>query len=279
MKAITAFFDKILGEHTEALPSSPADEKNTDFADLLLCTALDLGEHMLKSGGEIHRIEDTIERVCRAYGARHVEVFTIPSLIVAAIRMPDGTYSSQTRRVYKSSNDLCRVERLNQISRKMCAELIPLKEVQEEITASKNHNPYPSWIRPIGPAFAAGGFAVFFGGDWLDGLAAAVIGIALMLIDRIKPHFMNQMSHVAIKSLVAGIIALLFIKMGFGHNTDKIMIGTIMLLIPGLALGNSLRDLLCGDIIAGTLQLVQSLLLAIMIAFGFGIALLLLGGI
>ena len=63
MKAITAFFDKILGEHTEALPSSPADEKNTDFADLLLCTALDLGEHMLKSGGEIHRIEDTIERV------------------------------------------------------------------------------------------------------------------------------------------------------------------------------------------------------------------------
>ncbi len=260
-------------------PVNIHDEKTTDYADLLLCTALDIGENMLKSGGEIHRVEDTIERICRAYGARHVEVFTITSLIVAAVRMPDGTYSSQIRRVYHSSNNLCRLEKLNQISRVICMNQIPLKEVQAQIAATKNIQPYPVWIRPIGPAFAAGGFAMFFGGNIRDGLVAAIIGMALMFIDYIKPTYFNVMSHVLIKSLIAGMLAIVFTKIGFGVNTDKIMIGTIMLLIPGLAVGNALRDLLCGDIIAGMLQLVQALLLAVMIAFGFGISGLILGGI
>ena len=60
-----------------------------NFADYLLCLALDVGEGMLKNGGEVGRVEDTIERICRAYGAQHVEVFTIVSMITAAVRMPD----------------------------------------------------------------------------------------------------------------------------------------------------------------------------------------------
>ena len=57
------------------------------------------------------------------------------------------------------------------------------------------------------------------------------------------------------------------------------MIGNIMLLIPGMALTNSIRDLLCGDIVAGLLRLVESLLIALAIAAGYSIPLILLGGI
>ncbi len=62
-------------------------------------------------------------------------------------------------------------------------------------------------------------------------------------------------------------------------KTDKVMIGNIMLLIPGMALTNSIRDLLCGDIVAGLLRLVESLLIALAIAAGYSIPLILLGGI
>jgi uncharacterized membrane protein YjjP (DUF1212 family) len=64
--------------------------------EYLLCLALDIGEGILKSGGEISRVEDTVSRICRAYGAIHVEVFAIPSVIIASIRMEDGEYSAQT---------------------------------------------------------------------------------------------------------------------------------------------------------------------------------------
>ena len=84
----------------------------SDFAEYLLCLALDVGEGMLKNGGEVSRVENTVERICKAYGAVHVEVFSIISVIHAAVRMPDGSYSSQMRRVKSSSNDLYRLELL-----------------------------------------------------------------------------------------------------------------------------------------------------------------------
>ena len=39
----------------------------SDFAQYLLCLALDVGEGILKNGGEVSRVEDTIERICYAY--------------------------------------------------------------------------------------------------------------------------------------------------------------------------------------------------------------------
>ena len=59
-------------------------------ADDVLRTAMDVGEGLLRSGAEIRRIEDTITRIAKAYGAVHVEVFTITTLILASVRMPDG---------------------------------------------------------------------------------------------------------------------------------------------------------------------------------------------
>ena len=82
-------------------------------AEYLLCLALDIGEGMLKCGAEIHRVEDTIERVCKAYGALHVEIFAIPSVMIGAVRLADGEYSSQVRRVKKGGNNLSLLERLN----------------------------------------------------------------------------------------------------------------------------------------------------------------------
>ena len=61
--------------------------------------------------------------------------------------------------------------------------------------------------------------------------------------------------------------------------SDKIMIGVIMLLIPGVSFGTSLRDMLCGDLMAGALRLLQSLLIAVVIACGFGAAIVLIGGL
>ena len=81
------------------------EKENTyseNFTERLLRLTLDVGEGMLKCGAEISRIEDTVERICYAYGAAHVEVFTITSVIVAEVRMEDGAYSSQIRRVLQA---------------------------------------------------------------------------------------------------------------------------------------------------------------------------------
>lgn len=248
-------------------------------ADRLLCLALDVGDGMLKSGGEINRVEETVVRICRAYGARHTEVFSIPSVIIAAIRMPDGSYSSQVRRIHSTANDLYRLEQFNEISRWACREVPKLEELDERLRAVKSRRGTPTWLRCLAAATAAGAFAVFFGGNWQDGMMAALIGALVFLIDCIPVKQFNGLAKTLIQSLLAGILAVFAVHVGLGADAGMIMIGTIMLLVPGLSFGTALRDLLCGDILAGTLKTVQCALAALMIAGGYLLAMFLMRGI
>ena len=104
-----------------ARASAPSDGRAvpTD-PGVILDIALDLGAETLRAGGEIHRVEDTVTRVCRAYGAAAVEVFAITSLITAEIRMPDGAFATRNRRVTTAYNHLARLEAVNALSRTVC---------------------------------------------------------------------------------------------------------------------------------------------------------------
>jgi uncharacterized membrane protein YjjP (DUF1212 family) len=52
-----------------------------------------------------------------------------------------------------------------------------------------------------------------------------------------------------------------------------------MLLIPGISLTNSLRDLIGGDTNSGLLRLAEAIVTALSIAIGFGLASAVFGGI
>ena len=60
---------------------------------------------------------------------------------------------------------------------------------------------------------------------------------------------------------------------------DYIIIGNIMLLIPGIALVTSLRDMIVGDTISGLLGALEALIRALAIAAGCAIVLMQLGGL
>lgn len=249
-----------------------------NFTEYLLCLALDVGEGMLRNGAEISRVEDTVERICRAYGAVHVEVFTIISMINAAVRMPDGSYSSQLRRVKATGTNLTTLERLNALSREICTSHIPLDELDSRIHEIKGTNPYPNWVIVLASASVACGFAFFFGGTILDALIALVAGAAVALIDIMPTKRLNGMAKTVISSFVIAMMAGIGVKLGIGDNGGTIIMGTIMLLVPGVSFGTAMRDLLCGDLIAGTLRTLQAVLLALMIAFGYMLAFEVLGG-
>ena len=246
------------------------------WVDNLARVALDIGEGLLKSGAEIHRVEDAIEHICKAYGAAHVEVFSIQSLIVTAVRMPDGSYTSQSRRITDISNHLRCLEYYNRLSRDICKNTPDFDEIDKKIFEIKQKRKYPFWRTVIGFIFAASGFAMFFGGSLRDGLAAALVGFIMALLDRINVKFMTPVTKTLLISFTAGICSCLSVMIGIGQHVDMIAIGTIMILIPGLALGNSMRDLLSGDTLAGILKAVQSCIIAVIIAIGYSISILLL---
>lgn len=251
-----------------------AGEKNGQ----ILTIALDVGEQLLECGGEVSRVEDTIQRICAGYGARRTDVFAITSSIV--VTMHRGADSiTQTRRITGSETDFGRMEALNALSRRICRERPDIGAVQEElkrIAQEREHTPASGLG---GYLLASGAFAVFFGGSGKDGLCAALCGVLIFFMDRrVRCVWDSRLLYAMLCSFLAGLCALIFSRVGLCDHADKVMIGDIMLLIPGIALTNALRDLFMGDTISGLLRLLEALLQAAAIACGFALAIY-LGGI
>lgn len=242
--------------------------QNMKYARFLSDT-LTIGEKMLCSGAEVSRVEDSIIRICSAYGAERVDVFTITSSIVVSVVFEGKTYT-QTRRILNYRTDFDMLDKLNDLSRYICKNRPDEDYIEEKVKTILAKKDYPKWMRLIFWAITAGAFTVFFGGVPTDGLISAVIGFLLMLcVEFVEGTGINKIFSNLICSFFVTVSAHLSVFAGIGISADKIIIGNIMLLIPGLALTTSLRDLIGGDIMSGVLRFCEACLVAIGIAGGY----------
>ena len=245
----------------------------------LLTCALDIGEKMLISGAEIGRVEESVRLICSAYGCVRTDVFTITSSIVVSIEDKNRKFYTQSRRITGSSTDLTRLDKLNALSRSICKDTPGWEHVQRQLEIIDAVKPYPLWAQVASSAMIGGAFAIFFGGSLADGAVAAVLGAFLRLLTwLLQKANINQILVNVTAAFLLSSAAILAVRFGFGHDATEIIIGNIMLLIPGIALTNSLRDMISGDIISGLLRFLDAILVAAAIAAGYILAAQLLGG-
>lgn len=241
---------------------------------LLLERILDLGQLLLDCGAEISRVEDTLVRIGRAYGAEETDVFVITSIISLTMEFPGFEAVTETRRISRDGGtDFTRMEKLNALSREICAEPIPVEALRGRIAAIAAGRK-PLSVQFIGSALAAGSFAVFFGGSIPDGVTAAVFGLLIcamqIYLDKTE---LNTVARNLLISFLIGLGVGVTARLIGSLDMDKILIGDIMLLIPGLAMTNAVRNVMLGNTISGLVRLADSLLWAGALAGGFMVAL------
>ena len=241
--------------------------------------ALEIGEHIQRNGGEINRVEDTIKRICKAYGAMHVDVFALTSIIILSVNFGEKTVT-RTRRITKGcANNFSRLAQLNNLSRRVCREMPNKQDVLLEMQRI-----YERTV-PIIPLFllahvlTALGFCIYFGGTIFDAVIAGGIALLMYLLHKLisGPNMNLIMAKVIIcffGGLCTILVTLLGTTAGIELHSDKIMIGTIMNVIPGVAFTNSLRDLLGGDLMTGILRFSEVLIDTVAIGCGYALALL-----
>lgn len=245
----------------------------------LLQAILDVAEEMLVCGAEVARVEDSITRMCDAYGCTRTNAFIITSNIQVTTESPEGKILTQIRRIVRNDTNFDRLDYLNDLSRYICANKPSVEELIEKYEEVMNRKPLPIWLEYVGAILAASSFCVFFGGTWFDGLATMILAVVITAVTRFLSKIEeNQLAKTFITSLIAGFLAIILVGLGIGDHTDKLMIGGIMLLIPGIALINSVRDMLTGDVVSGLFRLLNALLTAICIAIGFALTIILTGG-
>lgn len=246
----------------------------------LLKCALDIGEQMLICGGEVHRVEDSMRRICIACKAKRVDLFTITSSIMATLESEDGSIHSQTREVKSIIPDMEKLHRLNQLSRKICDMKCIPNDFEDRLEKIKNGKKYPWWFNLLANAVMALAFTLFFGGTVTEAgyafFAGGIIYFATLFAE--KAH-MNNIFSKFFASMAAAIFTFALFKFGLVSAVDKMMIGCIMLLIPGTGLTNALRDLFAGDSIAGMLRTTDAVLSTLAIAAGYFAVTFIMGGV
>lgn len=228
--------------------------------------AINLGIETIENGGEISRAEEVIKRNCIACGASDVHVFIIPYLIAVTI-IYDNKEKTILRRTNKSKLNIGKLEEINNISRSFCKD----KSIDKNI----DYN-YSNLTSSICVMIGVASFCIFFGGNIIDAITSAISGFVIYNLPSTKISY-NRFSRTLIASTISGINSFIPTLLGFTAHPDKIMIGTIMLFIPGLNVGISIRDMMSGNIIAGILELAEAIIITFAINLGFGIAILLFG--
>ena len=84
-----------------------------------------------------------------------------------------------------------------------------------------------------------------------------------------KHEISNLMVNITGSFLITA-ISILMVEAGLPVLQDKIVIGGIMALIPGITFTTSIRDLLNADYLSGFIHMVDALLGAVEIAVGVG---------
>ncbi|MCL1846683.1 MAG: threonine/serine exporter family protein [Coriobacteriia bacterium] len=246
----------------------------------ILMLAVRAGEIMLKSGAEVYRAEDTVERLCRACDIPYVQSFFTTTGIFASLGDDERSMEIQTvvRRVKSLTTDLEKVSLVNSFVRRFIAAPTHSEEDidkgLEELERIDAIGGFSLPIRLLAMFVIAVAFTMLNGGSLTDGLCTIAIATITYLfslsVERLR---INGFIVVFASCFLAAALSLLIFNLGFCSSLGAMIVGSIVVFLPGVAITNAARDLLSGDMLAGVARSAESMLLAIAIAGGVGMCL------
>lgn len=245
----------------------------------ILHLASKAGQIVLESGGETYRVQETISRIGMALGMKEAESFVVPTGIhISFTDVRDNTLSL-VRRITRRTIDLNRVLRVNNLARRIERGGMLLADIEAELSSIDASRGYGPFLQIMAGAVVAAFFARLFGGGWPDFFTAFVAGAAVRASGFFLARHLNDFSLSAAGGALAALFALAAVHLRFTSTPDNIIIGVIMLLVPGIAIVNAVRDTLSGDLMAGASRAVEAFVIAVGIAVGAAVVLKIIPGV
>lgn len=237
----------------------------------ILALAVETGDALLRNGAEVYRVEDTVMHILEAYEIENYDVYVLSNGIFASANEDRDDACSMIRHVPLGTMHLGRIAALNQLSREICSHECSLIDAWTRLEECKSI----PFGRPSVHIFFCGlGCACFgylFGGGVIDSVVAFFIGMLLQMFQhRLKSHKNSKFITNILGSAFVTLLSLVTLTLGAPILYDKVIIGSIMPLVPGMALTTSIRDFFNGDYLSGAIHLIDAILTAFCIAVGVG---------
>jgi len=261
-------------------PSSHENASTTDRQDLteeeirlLIQFMSEIGAAMNGAGDATTFIRRSLQRIARAYGLRHVEVFVVPTLLLLRYGNDRSTFVDLSSRI---PTDL----RLDQIA--ALYDLVddaeatrppPVEGIVRLRAILRQPARFRAPARILALMLITGGIVLLLRPSWEE--IALSLGLAFV-VGAIKeggsrwPALWPLVPAVA--GLVVGSIALLAIEHGLDCRPLQVLIPPLTIFLPGAALTVSMIELANGDIVAGGSRLAYGATRLFLLVFGLIVA-------
>ncbi|RXK18030.1 threonine/serine exporter family protein [Macrococcus sp. DPC7161] len=230
------------------------------------------GKILLESGAETYRVEDTMTRIANYYGLDHTHSFVTPTAIIFSL---NDKSSTRLLRINERTTDLEKISETNAISRGITSGQLSIDTAKDALKdLDKANLQYKMWLKVLASGIVSALFLFMFKGEWLDAVPAIIAGsIGYYITESI--HLFTRIKFFAefAGSLLIALVAILFISLGLSYSIDKIIIASVMPIVPGVLITNAIRDLMAGQLIAGISKGIEASLTAFAIGAGVAIAL------
>lgn len=246
----------------------------------MLILALFAGEIMLKNGGETYRVEDTIVRLCKSRGFKYVESIVTPTGIYISVDHSDengdeGPINSFNKRIKNRRINLEKVAMVNEFSRRFVQEDLTLEEGmktlrQIELSPAPFSNYQVAFFGGVTSSF----FILLLGANPVEFISAfiATMFVTYTVTALAEKDFASFTIHL-VGGALAALLAVLAGQLHPEVGINRVIIGEIMVMVPGVAITNGVRDSIAGDLISGLARAGEAMIVAVAIAFGVGFVL------
>lgn len=235
--------------------------------------ALWAGEILLCNGGETYRVEETVTKICEAYGLE-CECLSLSTGIFISAKGPNSDEVASVKRIKQRRVDLYRIELVNSFSRTLVNSQM---DYEEAISVLRNINDAPNFsfkVRAFAACMTSFVYTLFFNGTMLDAVISIFISLIVYItLEKISEIGFFQFFEYYLSGLIIGGVSLLtsiFIK---DIDKNNVITGAIMILLPGVALTNGIKDILYGDYSSGLAKFLEAMLIITAVGAGIGTAL------
>lgn len=245
----------------------------------LVDTALLAGEILLESNAETYRVEDVMNRILDISGLKVTEAIAFTTGVFLSLDDPSIKTITKLKRIEHRDTNLSKIARVNMICRNLTDGNYTVEEAYD-LLKGIYETQYPLWMKNLSVSLIAAFFTLLLGGGIAEFLVAFLNGGIMIIISNVEKKFkLGFFTHNIVYSCIIAAFVII-IKGSFLINLDSdiTITASIFPLVPGTAITNAFRDTLHGDYMSGFAKASEAIVIAISIALGVAIGLVLAGG-
>lgn len=208
--------------------------------------------------------------------------FVTPTVVMLSIRDQEGKSRTRLQRVSSRTINLGKIARVNELSRRLARKstclaipafkLAPLASAMlSRIARSPSHA--PQWVI-LATAFASFCFSLLFHGSMTEALIAFVIGALMRFaLFALSPLVLSSFIQAMVGGAIISLLASCGVALGLIQSSGNVSIAVLMSLVPGVAIVNAIRDIIAGDLVAGSARVLEAFVIAAGLSIGAALGL------